>query len=45
MIELVVEDQGLQTFLQLNYIVTKEILGGDNQVPKGVTGESYASIF
>ena len=42
MIELVLEDQGLHTFLQLKTsIVTKKILGGDNQVPKGVTAESY----
>ena len=42
MTELLLEGQGLRTFLQLKTAVTEKILVGDAQVPMGVTEESYA---
>ena len=42
MTELLLEGQGLRTFLQLKTAVTEKVLVGDAQVPMGVTEESYA---
>ena len=42
MTELLLEGQGLHTFLQLKAAVTEKVLVGDAQVPMGVTEESYA---
>ena len=42
MTELLLEGQGLRTFLQLKAAVTEKVLVGDEQAPMGVTKESYA---
>ena len=42
MTELLLEGQGLCTFLHLKTAVTEKVLVGDEQVPMGVTEESYA---
>ena len=42
MTKLLLEGQGLRTFLQLKTAVIKKVLVGDAQVPMGVTEESYA---
>ena len=45
MTDLLLEDQGLCTFLQLKTAMTKKILVGDMCVPMGVAGESYTMII